>query len=85
MVDKAKQSPDKADVVVDALGKRCPMPILDLRDNIEKAKAGQTLELISDDAGSKADVPAFCRRTGSELLKTWVENGTFHFLIRKKK
>jgi tRNA 2-thiouridine synthesizing protein A len=85
MVDKTKQVSSKADLVVDALGKRCPMPILDLRDSLEKIKIGQVVELLSDDAGSKADVPAFCKRTAHELQKTWEDKGAIHYLVKKAK
>jgi tRNA 2-thiouridine synthesizing protein A len=85
MLDKTKQISEKADLVVDSLGKRCPMPILDLRDNLQAIMVGQVVELLSDDAGSKADVPAFCRRTGQELVKTWEDKGTFHYLVKKAK
>jgi tRNA 2-thiouridine synthesizing protein A len=85
MVDKSKQVSTGADLVVDSLGKRCPMPILDLRDSLQTIKMGQSLELLSDDAGSKADVPAFCKRTGQQLEKTWEDKGTYHYLIKKTK
>jgi tRNA 2-thiouridine synthesizing protein A len=85
MVDKTKQTSTKADLVINALGQKCPIPILTLRDKLEEVKVGQTLELISDDIGSKTDVPAFCKRTGHELLKTWNGKETLHFLIRKGK
>ena len=85
MVDKTKQISEKTNLIVDSLGKRCPMPILDLRDNLQTIKVGQVVELLSDDTGSKADVPAFCRRTGQELVKTWEDKGSFHFLIKKAK
>jgi tRNA 2-thiouridine synthesizing protein A len=85
MVVKTKQVTEKADLVVDSLGKRCPMPILDLRDSLDKIKVGQVVELLSDDAGSKTDVPAFCRRTGHQLQKAWEDNGAFHYLVKKGK
>jgi tRNA 2-thiouridine synthesizing protein A len=85
VVDKTKQTSIKADSVLDAIGKKCPMPILDARDRIDELKVGQTVELIADDIGAKTDVPAFCRRGGHELVKTWEEKGALHFLIRKGK
>ncbi|WXG44665.1 MAG: sulfurtransferase TusA family protein [Promethearchaeati archaeon SRVP18_Atabeyarchaeia-1] len=85
MASKTSQSSAKADLVINALGQKCPMPILTLKDNLESIRVGQTAELIGDDIGSKTDVPAFCKRTGQELLKTWEDNGTLHFLIKKLK
>jgi tRNA 2-thiouridine synthesizing protein A len=85
VVDKTKQTSIKADFVLDAVGKKCPMPILEVRDSIDELKVGQTVELIADDIGAKTDVPAFCRRAGHELVKTWEEKGALHFLIKKGK
>jgi tRNA 2-thiouridine synthesizing protein A len=85
MPEKIKQFTPKADFLVNALGQKCPMPILNLRDQLDEAKIGQTVELIADDIGAKADVPAFCKRTGQELLRTWDEGRSLHFLIKKSK
>ena len=85
MSEKTKQSTTKTDFLVNALGQKCPMPILNLRDKIDEIKTGQTVELVADDVGAKADVPAFCKRTGHELLRTWDDKGALHFLIKKGK
>jgi tRNA 2-thiouridine synthesizing protein A len=85
MSEKTKQSTTKADFLLDALGQKCPMPILNLKDKLNEVRVGQTVELIADDVGAKADVPAFSRRTGHELLRTWDEKGVLRFLIRKSK
>jgi tRNA 2-thiouridine synthesizing protein A len=85
MSEKSRAAATKADLVLNAVGERCPMPIINLRDNLKEAKVGQTIELIADDIGAKADVPAFCKRTGNELLGSWDDKGTLHFLIRKMK
>jgi tRNA 2-thiouridine synthesizing protein A len=85
MPEKTKQTAAKADFIVDALGQRCPMPIVNLRGQINETKIGQTVELVADDIGAKTDVPAFCKRAGQELVRTWDENGALHFLIKKTK
>ncbi len=73
-------------MVIDALGKKCPMPILILKKNLKKVEVGQIVELIGDDIGSKKDVPAFCKKMGHELLRTWEEgNSVLHFFIKKGK
>jgi tRNA 2-thiouridine synthesizing protein A len=71
-------------MVLDAQGLMCPMPIVKLAKKIKEMKVGETLELIADDVGSKEDVPAWCKRTGNELLESREENGVFHYLIKKR-
>ena len=68
---------------LDASGLMCPMPIVKLAKKIKEIKVGDVLELIADDVGSKEDVPAWCKRTGNELLESKEENGVFHYLIKK--
>jgi tRNA 2-thiouridine synthesizing protein A len=69
---------------LDARGLMCPMPIVKLAKKIKEMKVGEVLELIADDVGSKEDVPAWCKRTGNELLESKDQNGTFRYVIRKK-
>lgn len=60
------------------------MPIVKLAKKMKEMKVGDVLELVADDIGSKEDVPAWCKRTGNELLETKEEGGVFRFFIRKK-
>ena len=75
----------KAGKVIDAVGKKCPMPILILRDALDDVKVGQVVELIGDDIGMKMDMPSFCKRTGHQITKTWEDNDALHFLVKKGK
>nr|MDO8134564.1 sulfurtransferase TusA family protein [Candidatus Njordarchaeum guaymaensis] len=85
MVDKNPKTSTNAEKVIDTLGKRCPMPILILRDSLDGVEVGKVVELIGDDIGMKMDIPAFCKRTAHQLMKTWEDKGTFHFLVKKGK
>jgi tRNA 2-thiouridine synthesizing protein A len=71
--------------VLDAKGLMCPMPIVQLAKKMKSMKVGDELDLISDDEGSKADVPAWCQRTGNELVDMKESNGVFTYRIRKLK
>ncbi|WP_421078296.1 sulfurtransferase TusA family protein [Methanothermococcus sp. Ax23] len=69
---------------LDARGLQCPMPIVELAKKMKELKEGEILELIADDVGAKEDVPAWCNRTGNELLEMTEENGVLTFKIKKK-
>jgi len=58
------------DVTVDALGRRCPLPIIDLAKRIGDVPVGGTVELLADDPAAVADVAAWCRLRGHDLLRT---------------
>ncbi|ABR56545.1 sulfurtransferase TusA family protein [Methanococcus aeolicus] len=69
---------------LDARGLQCPMPIVELAKKMKELKEGEILELIADDVGAKEDVPAWCNRTGNELVEMTEENGILAFKIKKK-
>jgi len=72
------------DATLDTKGLMCPMPIVQLAKKVKEMKSGQTLELLADDVGAKEDVPAWCSRTGHQLLGTETEGAIFKFYIRVK-
>jgi TusA-related sulfurtransferase len=55
-------------VVVDALGRRCPLPIIDLARRIGEAPVGGTVALLADDPAAGPDVAAWCRLRGHDLV-----------------
>jgi len=75
----------KVDHTLDCSGLSCPMPILKLAKEMKKIGVGQVLELFATDPGSKGDVPAWCEKTGNEVLETAEESGTFKYYIRRVK
>lgn len=73
-----------ADFTLDAKGLKCPMPVLKAKKVIKKMEAGQTFELVADDAGAKSDIPPLLRKTGCHLEgEVKEEGGVFTFLIKK--
>ena len=73
-----------ADITLDAMGKKCPMPVLLTKKELKKMATGQTLELIVDDKGALKDVPALLSKTGDELVNTNEGDARVTFLIKKK-
>ncbi|MBU2765234.1 MAG: sulfurtransferase TusA family protein [Acidithiobacillus ferrivorans] len=72
--------------VVDARGSFCPGPLMELISNMKMMSVGDTLELLSTDAGSAADVPEWIKKVGHEMLDTEQDNeGTWHIRVRKAK
>jgi tRNA 2-thiouridine synthesizing protein A len=71
------------DLLLDARGLNCPLPILRARQSIQKLNAGQVLHIVATDPGSVKDFEAFCKQTGNELLATNQQAGEYSFDIRK--
>jgi tRNA 2-thiouridine synthesizing protein A len=75
----------KADATLDCYGLLCPMPIIQTARKIKKMKAGEVLEVVSTDAGIKADMPAWCKMTGQEFLGFEEAGDVIHVYVRKLK
>jgi tRNA 2-thiouridine synthesizing protein A len=71
------------DLVVDARGLVCPLPVLRARTAIKSLALGEILEIHATDPASRLDVPHFCDATGNELLETRQEGDVLIFRIRK--
>ena len=74
---------DKAEILVDARGHRCPVPTLRLRRAAEAAAAGARIRLLADDPMARIDVPHFAGQSGLELIETVELNGGVSFLLGK--
>jgi tRNA 2-thiouridine synthesizing protein A len=53
---------------IDALGMRCPRPIVELAKTRRRAQPGDIVEITADDRAFEKDVVAWCETTGCELL-----------------
>jgi len=73
----------KVDQTLDCKGLLCPLPVIRTKQAIDKMSIGQVLEMISTDPGSMADMQAWSKRTGHELIEQRQEDGLFQFYIRK--
>jgi TusA-related sulfurtransferase len=74
-----------ADVRLDCYGLLCPMPIIQTAKKIKEMKVGEVLEVISTDAGIKADMPAWCKMTGQEFLGIEEAGDIYRVYVRKIK
>ncbi len=53
-------------IVVDALGRRCPVPVIELAKVFGRVPVGGTVTVLSDDAAARLDIPAWCEMRGQE-------------------
>jgi TusA-related sulfurtransferase len=71
------------DLVVDAVGKRCPLPVIDLARCLEEVAVGAVVALWSDDPAAAADVRAWCRMRNQEFVGERAEGGASAYLVRR--
>ncbi|XBS69638.1 sulfurtransferase TusA [Acerihabitans sp. KWT182] len=72
-----------ADHTLDALGLRCPEPVMLVRKTIRAMTTGQTLLIIADDPATTRDIPGFCRYMEHTLLAQAVDRPPYKYLLRK--
>lgn len=68
---------------LDARGLQCPLPLLKLKQQLNKMQKGESVRVIATDAGSVRDFNAFVRQAGHNLLEQIETADEFHFLIEK--
>jgi tRNA 2-thiouridine synthesizing protein A len=54
-------------MILNCLGKRCPLPIIELAKALADKPIGFTLTLLSDDPASQPDLIAWARMTGNSV------------------
>ncbi|UJF19320.1 sulfurtransferase TusA [Vibrio sp. SS-MA-C1-2] len=68
---------------LDAIGLRCPEPVMMVRKTVRKMTDGETLLITADDPSTVRDIPSFCRFMDHTLIDSQVETSPFQFLIQK--
>jgi tRNA 2-thiouridine synthesizing protein A len=72
------------DLVIDAKGQKCPMPVLLSSRGIKSLQPGQIMLVEATDGGSRSDIPSWAKDTGNELLESSSDDGVFRYVIRKR-
>lgn len=73
----------KADEHLDALGLRCPEPVMMVRLAIRKMQPGERLSVVADDPSTTRDIASFCRFMDHILIASETETKPYRYLIEK--
>ncbi|MGW5878305.1 sulfurtransferase TusA family protein [Nocardiopsis terrae] len=55
-------------VTVEALGRKCPIPIIMLAARLHEVPIGAVIAVTADDPAASADIPAWCRMKMHEFV-----------------
>jgi tRNA 2-thiouridine synthesizing protein A len=69
--------------VLDLKGLLCPMPVIKMAKAIKEIQPGEIIEAFATDPGVMADIPAWCRTTGNELVVLEKQDKQFRFVVRR--
>ncbi|MFF2849516.1 cysteine desulfurase/sulfurtransferase TusA family protein [Streptomyces sp. NPDC058001] len=67
-VTRPDASGSPSSLVVDALGRRCPVPVIELAKVIGDVPVGGTVTVLADDEAARLDIPAWCEMRGQEYV-----------------
>ena len=73
------------DLELDLKGLLCPMPMVNVSHNIWNVPVGGVILAVATDAGSMADIPAWAKSTGNEVMSAEKVGGEFVFLVKRIK
>ena len=68
---------------LDAIGLRCPEPVMMVRKKVRLMAQGETLLVSADDPSTTRDIPSFCRFMDHTLVASETEQAPYRYLIRK--
>ncbi|KEK30033.1 MULTISPECIES: sulfurtransferase TusA [Shewanella] len=68
---------------LDALGLRCPEPVMMVRKTVRQMAQGETLLIIADDPATTRDIPSFCEFMDHTLIASETNQTPYQYLIKK--
>lgn len=75
--------PSAPALTIDALGRKCPIPIIMLAERIGEVRVGQVVAVLADDPAARTDVPAWCAIKSQEFVTAIDLPSGWAFLIKR--
>lgn len=83
MGSEASEAFSNPDQELDALGLRCPEPVMMVRLRIRNMEDGDTLLVVADDPSTTRDIPSFCDFMDHTLVASKTSEKPYQYLIKK--
>ena len=72
-----------AEIIVDCTKETCPVPLVETRKALRKAKEGEIVEVIGTHPASKKEIPMAVKALNLELLDIQEKDGVWRIRIRR--
>jgi len=76
---------DAPKLSLDFKGLLCPMPVVKLAQAMKQIQVGELVEAVATDPGVMADIPAWARTSGNEVVSLEKQDKVFKFVVKRKK
>jgi len=71
------------EIKVDCTGETCPVPLVETRKALRKAKEGDIVEVVGTHPASKKEIPMAVKALGLELVDIQEKDGVWKIKIRR--
>jgi len=72
-----------SEIKVDCTGETCPVPLVETRKALRKAKEGDIVEVVGTHPSSKKEIPMAVKALGLELVDIQEKDGVWKIKIRR--
>lgn len=79
------ESPQAPALTLDLKGLLCPLPVVKIAQAIKKVNVGDLVEATATDPGVLADIPAWARTSGNEVIALERQDKIIRFVVRRVK
>lgn len=77
---------EKAATTLNLRGLMCPLPVVKIAQAITQVQVGEMIEAYATDPGVLADIPAWARSSGHELVSIEkLDNKEIRFVVKRTK
>ena len=76
---------DAPKLSLDFKGLLCPMPVVKIAQAMKQVQVGETVEAVATDPGVMADIPAWARTSGNELVTLEKQEKIIRFVVKRLK
>ena len=76
---------DAPKLSLDLKGLLCPMPVVKIAQAMKQVQIGDLVEAVATDPGVMADIPAWARTSGNELVSLEKQDKVFKFVVKRTK
>jgi tRNA 2-thiouridine synthesizing protein A len=77
-----KSNPDRK---LNCIGLFCPEPVIKTRQELDKMKPNETLEVLADDPAAESDIKSLVNQLKHEILSVTKDGDATRILIKKIK
>ena len=72
-----------AEIKIDCTGETCPVPLVETRKALRKAKEGDVVEVIGTHPSSKKEIPMAVKALGLKLIDIQEKDGVWKIRIQR--